>query len=408
MKKRIFINIHYLEIGGAERALLGLLSALDPEKVEVDLFVNQHTGEFMSMVPKYVNLLPEIPEYTCIERPLKDILKEGHIGIAIRRFIAKFKHSHYLHTLSENERSHDSSIFQYVMDEVDGSLPSLHYLGEYDLAISFLQPHNIVKNKVLAKKKICWIHTDYSTIHVDHDKELPSWSGFDYVASISDDCTSAFLKTFPELKNKIVLIENILSPEFVRQQADLEPVIESSADSEYFKENAEVTKILTIGRFSPQKKIEGIPHICAEMEKLGLDFKWYIIGYGDDSEIQTALDKYNMRHRMIILGKKTNPYPYIKNCDIYAQPSVYEGKSVTVREAQMLYKPVVITDYPTAKSQISSGVDGLIVPMDEVEVAKGMVAIAKDTDLQRTIVEHLKVNDFGNEAEVKKIYDLLQ
>ena len=79
MKKRLFVNIHYLEIGGAERALLGLLSALDPEKVDIDLFVNQHTGEFMSLIPNYVNLLPEVPEYTCIERSIKDIVKEGHI-----------------------------------------------------------------------------------------------------------------------------------------------------------------------------------------------------------------------------------------------------------------------------------------------------------------------------------------
>ena len=91
MKKRVFINIHYLEIGGAERALLGLLSALDPEKVDVDLFVNQHTGEFMQLVPDYVNLLPEVPEYTCIERPIKDIVMEGHFGIAFRRLMAKYK-----------------------------------------------------------------------------------------------------------------------------------------------------------------------------------------------------------------------------------------------------------------------------------------------------------------------------
>lgn len=92
MKKRLFINIHYLEIGGAERALLGLLSALDPEKVDIDLFINQHTGEFMSLIPNYVNLLPEVPKYTCIERPIRDIVKEGHIGIVLRRLWAKLKH----------------------------------------------------------------------------------------------------------------------------------------------------------------------------------------------------------------------------------------------------------------------------------------------------------------------------
>ena len=60
MKPRIFINMHYMEIGGAERALLGLLNAIDTNKVDVDLFINQHTGEFMKLIPKKINLLPEI------------------------------------------------------------------------------------------------------------------------------------------------------------------------------------------------------------------------------------------------------------------------------------------------------------------------------------------------------------
>lgn len=402
MKKRIFVNIHYLEIGGAERALLGLLAALNPNKVNVDLFVNQHTGEFMPLVPDWVNLLPEIPEYTCIERPIKQIVKEGHIGIAVRRLLAKWKHSKYQQSLIDVNRKHDASIFQYVANGVDGGLPSLYKYGEYDLAIGFVNPHNITLNKVKAKKKICWIHTDYSTIHINHDLELPIWDGFDYIASISEDCTKAFVKTFPELEHKIVLIENILSPLFVRQQAELDDVSAEMPDE------FGVVKILTIGRFSPPKKIEGIPHICAEMEKRGVNFKWYIIGYGGDRAIQEALDKYNMRHRMIMLGKKTNPYPYIKACDIYAQPSIYEGKSVTVREAQMLYKPVVITDYPTAKSQVTSGVDGIIVPLDEIETAKGIVEVIRDNELRDTLVDYLYTHDFSNELEVEKIYKLME
>ena len=401
MKKRIFINIHYLEIGGAERALLGLLSSLNPDKVDIDLFVNQHTGEFMPLIPEWVNLLPEISEYTCIERPITTIVKEGHVGIALRRIWAKHKHKQYLNTLTVEQRQHDASVFQYVADAVEGALPSLAHLGEYDLAISFLQPHNIVLNKVKAKKKICWIHTDYSTIHINHDLELPVWNAFDYVVSISNDCIRAFVQTFPELKDKIVLIENILSPLFVRQQADLYEVKAEMPDE------PDVVQILTIGRFSPPKKIEGIPHICAEMERLGADFRWYVIGYGPDREIQEALDKYGMRHRMKLLGKKSNPYPYIKACDIYAQPSIYEGKSVTVREAQILCKPVVITDYPTAKSQITHGVDGVIVPLDEVQTAMGIVDFINNGELRNKIVSHLHTHDFGNEIEVEKIYSLI-
>ena len=73
-RKRVFIAIHYLEIGGAEISLIGLLQALDYSKYDVDLFIYSHRGELMGFIPKEVNLLPEIPEYAQIERPMKDAL----------------------------------------------------------------------------------------------------------------------------------------------------------------------------------------------------------------------------------------------------------------------------------------------------------------------------------------------
>lgn len=77
MKQRIFIAIHYLEIGGAERSLLGLLNALDVALYDIDLFIYSHQGEFMRMIPKKIRLLPEIPQYAALERPLKEIVKMG-------------------------------------------------------------------------------------------------------------------------------------------------------------------------------------------------------------------------------------------------------------------------------------------------------------------------------------------
>lgn len=402
MKKRIFVNIHYLEIGGAERSLLSLLSVLDPEKVDIDLFVNQHTGEFMSFIPEYVNLLPEIPEYTCIEKPILSVLKKGYINIALRRIWGKWKHYCYIKRGRQNIKEPYTSLFQYVADAVDECLPSLEHFGLYDLAISFLQPHNIVLHKVRAKKKICWIHTDYSTVHVNKEKELRIWQGFDNIVSISRDCTLAFLKTFPELEDKIILIENILSPAFVRNQAILENV---SLEMPSLHEGA--FSILSIGRFHPAKNFECIPHICSELEKLGFDFKWYVVGYGSDRVIQEELDKYKMRHRMILLGKKINPYPYIKACDIYVQPSRYEGKSVTVGEAQILYKPILITNYPTAKSQVKDGFDGVIVDQDDLAIVNGLTHLMNDKYLRNRIVNYLKTHDYGNEKEVDKIYEIL-
>ena len=114
-----------------------------------------------------------------------------------------------------------------------------------------------------------------------------------------------------------------------------------------------------------------------------------------------------MSDNVILLGKKENPYPYIKACDIYVQPSRYEGKSITVREAQILCKPVIVTNYPTASSQVQDGVDGIIVPMDVDACAKEMTAFMRDKEKQAEIVEYLQTHDYGNENEIEKIYQLV-
>lgn len=402
MPKRIFVNIHYLEIGGAERALLGLLNALDKEQYDVDLFVNQHTGEFMQYIPKNVNLLPQIKEYSCIERPIKNIIFEGELSIALKRLIAKRKAKTYHESLPADIKKIDSSAFQFVFSEIENLMPDLSYLGEYDLAISFLQPHNFVLNKVRAKKKICWIHTDYSTIHINREMELPVWSGYDYIASISEDCTKAFVKTFPELAPKIIEIENILSPQMIRAQAD-----EFYPEDEMPDRDGE-TRILSIGRYSYPKRFDEVARMCRIMLDEGAKFRWYIIGYGDDKEIRRTIDEYDVADTLILLGKKVNPYPYIRRCHIYAQPSRYEGKSVTVREAQILCKPVAITAYPTATSQVNDGVDGVILPYETDAAACALASFITEAHIQQQITTYLKAHDYGNEQEVRKIYKMLK
>ena len=93
--KTLLFSIHYLELGGAERSLIGLLRALDYSKVQVDLFVYSHRGELMKEIPKEVNLLPEIPEYAQIERPIKDVLKDGFWKIVLARLRAKWQFCRY-------------------------------------------------------------------------------------------------------------------------------------------------------------------------------------------------------------------------------------------------------------------------------------------------------------------------
>ena len=398
MKPRIFIAAHYLEIGGAEISLIGLLQAIDYTLYDVDLFVYHHVGELMRLIPKEVNLLSEIPAYAQFECPLKHTLFSRFWRIGLARLKTKVQYRLFAKT---HECPDNNAYFQFLADNVTPLLPSLEYLGEYELAINFIGLMNIVRDKVKAKKKVTWIHTDYSKVSVYPEMELPVWDSFDQIVSISETSTDAFVQVFPSLKEKVTVIENILSPAFVRSRAS-----EDSAEDMIKKEGK--ICLLSVGRFCTAKNYDNLPFILKGIREKGINAKWYIIGYGGDEPlIRQRIEEAGMQNHVIVLGKKENPYPYIKACDWYVQPSRYEGKSVTVREAQMLCKPVIVTNYTTAPSQIQNGVDGVIVPMDIPGCVAKMVETLRDESLKASIVENLKSHDYGNMSEVDKIYSLI-
>ena len=215
----ILIVMHYMEIGGAETALVGLLHAIEPDRADVDLFLHDHRGEMMKFIPGWVNVLPPVPVYTMLERPLKELVKRGFWKLFIARLRAKLAGG----KAYDRSRSglQNAGIFHYVAKYTTPLLPEINPDVTYDLAISFVTPHQVTLDKVSARRKVAWIHTDYTRVWVNAEEELPVWERFDRIASISPDVTRTFLQVFPSLAPKIIEIENILSPEFVRRRAEL-------------------------------------------------------------------------------------------------------------------------------------------------------------------------------------------
>ena len=396
MKPRILITMHYMKLGGAESALLGLLKAHDPEKADIDLFLYDHVGELMQYIPNTVNLLSKVDAYSMLEHPISELLRKGFWGISFGRIAARFFAKQEIK--SNIERLDDISVYYYIAKYVNPFLPKINPSVDYDLAISFLQPHLYVLDKVRARKRLAWLHTDYSKVYVSQ-KEEEVWSQYDFIAAISEEVGYSFVRRFPKLESKIIPIENILSSNFIRER---------SKEREKWLLGRGI-RLLTIGRYSYPKKLEEIPFLTARLLKTFPDLKWYIIGYGnpiEEKKLLDSIDKAGVKDNVVLLGKKTNPYPYIKECDVYVQPSRYEGKSITVREAQILCKPVIVTAYPTAPSQIQDEVDGVIVPLDIESCANAMAAFLKDNEKQAKIVKYLSEHDYGNENEINKIYQL--
>lgn len=396
--KNIFIAGLSMEIGGAERALLGLLYHIDTTKYTVDLFLNRHEGEFMSQIPKGINLLPQNRYYASLAVPLIEVLRNRSVGALFGRTYAKMKAKQYRKKCYSSKP--DAVELEYSHKY---TVPFMPYMSEkkYDVAISFCAPHYFVSRKVSARKKIAWIHTDYTKISIDVASELEMWNQYDHIVSISDAVTESFLQVFPSLEHKVVLVENILPEKLIREQAKGPcPDLIRMRDEKI---------ILSVGRFSYAKNFDHVPWICKRILELGVDVTWYLIGYGGDEQlIREQIAEAGMEQHVKILGKRENPYPYINACDLYVQPSRYEGKAVTVREAQMLGKPVVITRYATSASQLEEDVDGVIVPLDNEGCAQGIAAFLRDPEKMEAVASACKARDYSNAEEVGKLDGLME
>lgn len=397
MKQSIFIFSQCMELGGVERSLLGLLDSVDYDRFDVDLFLMRHDGELMPYLNPKANLLPEIPQYASLAVPMASLVKNRRFDVLFGRLRGKIAAKCF----DKRHPSEHSSLaaLTYSHKYTLNAMPPISD-KTYDLAISFLTPHYFARERVKAKKYAAWIHTDYTALSMDRAEELAMWQGYDAICGVSESVCTGFQTVFPELSDKVRTIENSLPGVLMRKQAK-EPQTEIS--------QGDTLSLLSVGRFCEAKNFDSVPDICRRLAADGLDVKWYLIGYGGDEPlIRQRIAEAGMQNRVIILGKKDNPYPYMRACDLYVQPSRYEGKAVTVREAQLLGKPVVITAYATSADQLEDGVDGVIVPMDNAGCAAGIAALLRDPVRMRQLSENCAKRDYTNSAEIKKIYTILE
>lgn len=397
MKKKILITSFDLAIGGVERSLIGLLNQIDYNKYDVDLLLFKHEGEFLSFIPEGPILLPEEPSYTTFRKSIHQIMKDGFYPIAISRIIAKYTGLFHGKVRKVKEPGYLS--IQYGWEFSNRLLPKIN--KEYDVAIGFLWPHHFIGEKVKAKKKIGWIHTDYSNIYINKKIEKRMWRRLDEIVVVSEECSQTFLNVFPDFKGRTTVIENILSPEFIKEQAQL-------GNPKEINRVLGKTILLTVGRLTHAKGLDEAVRACKKLVDDGFDIEWYVVGYGPlENELRNLIKNLGMEKQFILLGKKTNPYPYIKACDIYVQPSRYEGKAVTIREAQVLGKPVVLTNFPTAKSQAINGFDALITECGRDGIVRGLREIIENDVFRKKLISNVLSKDYGNENEINKIYGLM-
>lgn len=391
-KKILFLN-YSLHSGGIEKSLVTILSLFDYERHNIDLQLFANEGLFFSRVPEQVRILPPLfpKEYRLnIRRAFPALFLHGHPLLAVCRLFVSF--AGLRGTMGER-------LSRMWRIERHFVRPAKEH---YDAVVAFMegQPLYYAVEKVNAGVKIGFIHGDYIAMGLNRDFDRPYIAKVDALCTVSESCKTALETTFPDWSSKFHVIYNIISSAFLRSMAEKETG---------FDDGYSGIRVLSIARLSHQKGLDLAMPAFADLNRRGLSIRWYIIGVGPEEEnLKRQALELGAGDSVVFLGERGNPYPFVRECDIYMQPSRFEGKSIAVDEAMVLCRPILLTDFSTASDQIMSGKDGLIVPMTTEGVEQGLEELARSKELREKYARALSRMDLTNETEINKLYDLIE
>jgi glycosyltransferase involved in cell wall biosynthesis len=396
VKKELLFVIDSLDCAGAEKSLVTLLSLIDHTKYNVDLMLFGHGGALQQLVPSYVNILEPLHYTKFTSMPLKRAVwysaKNFSYGMLSSRvrYTVEIRRKNYSN--AQKARVYWQSASQ-VIEENNKT---------YDIAISYAQgiPTFYVAEKVKAAKKFAWVNVSYRLNEEEKEFQKNFYQQFDRIIAVSESTKEIFLDTFPSFTDKINVIYDINNPQLITGMANLEKNI--------YMDGFKGFRILTIGRLAHQKGYDIAIEACKMLKEKGVNFRWYALGKGPlESEIKELIQQKGLTEEFKLLGVKSNPYPYIRNADIYVQTSRYEGFGLAIAEARMLNVPVVTTKFDAVFNQMIDQKNGLVVEMNSEAVSEGILKLVENQDLREGIKKYLSTEKKGNVEEIEKFYQLI-
>lgn len=352
-KIKLLVTGRAMSIGGVAKALLALLNTIDYNKYDVDLLLMEPGGDYMPFIDKRVRLLstPECFEWVSLP-------KHSVFRLLCRLFFHPLLLFFFLRNIFWGYLRHNmAQARQRMWRDVSPYIPTLE--GKYDVVLDFSGLlRRYVLEKVEAKRKYTWIHSDYRVFGLDKEIDESLLSRYDKVFCVSDTCKTIFDQEFPSLACKSDVLLNTIDLNYIRSQIK----------GKGFDDNFTGIRLLDVTRIDPNKGLDIAVKVCSRLKQKGLNIRWYILGndpLGYRKKLEKLIEEYNVVDTFILLGFTSNPYPYMDQADLIVHFSRFEGRSVAIDEALVLEKKILLTNYPTAKDQITHGVNGYICDFEE-------------------------------------------
>lgn len=348
-KKKVLFIIPTLCQGGIEHSLITMLDLLDKTKYDITLFTYHNDLELLPLVPKEIRTIHDESKPHYYRKP-KAILYSG-----LKIISQMFKLKKLNCKVSDNLRNY--------IHQQKAKYPSNNIFKnqKFDIVISYAI--GICTEMAIyfnAERYYVFFHSSVDLHHEMLEKVFPSYNK---IVSVSDGVKEMLTESYPHVSDKIVVLKNYV---------DAQKIIDKSNECIKIKDDKLV--LCTCGRLSSEKGFDLAVESANILRQKGIDFIWYFVGDGYEREqVEKLINEYKLNAYIKITGYVENPYPYIKACDIYIQPSYHESFGLTIKEAIILNKTVVSTDTVGGHTVLEDGKYGEIVPISAEGIAQGVL-----------------------------------
>ncbi len=399
MKKILFV-INTLGHAGAETALLELLRCMEPMEYEISLYVLMGQGEMVHELPQNVKLLNKrFDPVSVLSSEGKGGLRKNVLralfsrGTVIRLFPYIIKN--FFAMLKKKQVLLDKLLWRALSDGGE------RFDARFDLAVAYLEGGSAyyVADHVKADRKAAFIHVDYEKAGYTRELDRVCYLGFDKVFTVSDEVRSAFVNVYPECEDRTEVFHNIVNRERIRSKAQLPGG---------FRDGYAGVRILSVGRLTVQKAFEVSIDAMKLLKDKGERVRWYVLGDGDQRKsLEEKIKQLGLEEDFLMPGAVDNPYPYMAQADIYVHASRFEGKSIAIQEAQILGKPILVSDCSGNREQVVPEVDGLMCRLTPEGIYCGIMKLIHDEEMRIRLGTEAQKRNAEDEMQIEKLLSMI-
>lgn len=375
MTSILFINynMHY---GGAQRVLINLLKELVKfDEIKITLFLFRYEGAFLSEIPEKVKIIYLTYPLDCIfDGHYKEFINRIFYGIT-SKLLGKDKFCRLVTRLK-------------LKETYDTEIAVKEGISKVMLANS--------KNE--NSQKIFWVHTDLRKFAGRDERDSFYYSKCNDIICVSEEVKIGFLYFYPELANKVHVINNLINEDDILAKSNME-------GNPY---NSNNINVVNLGRLSKEKGHERLIRVHYELISQGFIHSLHIIGDGGEHDnLERLIKELNVTDSVTLWGAKKNPYPYLKYADIYVHSSLNEGLPTVFFECICLRIPLVTTNVTGADEILYNGKYGYIVENSYEGLLEGYKRMLTDDKIKYDLTKNMDTYVSKNKDNLIKYLKVL-